>query len=99
MATKAKEETSTGALETVTVKSANPRKAGLWDRDPAYKSVKGADRIVTDDGEGNEVETFEIFIRNEPVKVPRTSEVLAAINLGRLVEVTAKGDAKGEAKE
>lgn len=87
MATTKAKETQAEDLKTVTVKSADPNKVGLWERSPAYKSVKGAVEMAVDDGEGGTTFTYEIFIRNEPVSVPRTSEVQAAINQGRLEEV------------
>jgi hypothetical protein len=68
-------------FDTVSVKAADPRYTGLWDRSPAYRDVEGAERI----GGGPE-ETWEVFIRDKAVSVPRTSEVQRAINDGRLVE-------------
>ncbi len=83
MATTKAKETQAEDLKTVTVKSAEADKVGLWDRSPAYKSVKGAEKMFA----GTDEETYEIFIRNEPVTVPRTAEVARAIADGRLEEV------------
>lgn len=66
------EEVEDAPKSTVTVKAATEGRVGLWEVDPAHKSKENK--------EG------EIFIKDKPMKVAKTSGVANALRDGRLVE-------------
>jgi hypothetical protein len=75
-------EKKTDNADVITVKSALVGRVGLWDVDDAHKAAGHT--------------SGEVFIKDEPIKVARTSAVNAALASERLVR--AEGEEKSEAK-
>lgn len=72
--------------DVITVKSALEGRVGVWERDDAHKAA------------GHE--SGEVFVKDEPIKVARTSAINAALASERIVRVEGgeKPEPKKEAK-
>lgn len=90
----AKKEEQKEEVGFITVKSAREGRVGLWEVDEAHEAAGHKEKTAKD---GTTVSAAgEIFVRDEPVKVARTSRVMASLRDGILVETNAKGEAREE---